>query len=115
MDELAKRFPRGIAYAMHYDTTRFVSASMHDVVVTLGEALILVILVVFVFLQNWRTTLIPVIAIPVSLVATLVVMKLLGFLPQTCSACWAWFWRSVWWSTTPSSWSRTWNASWKPD
>jgi HAE1 family hydrophobic/amphiphilic exporter-1 len=79
MDELAKRFPRGIAYAMHYDTTRFVSASMHDVLVTLGEALILVILVVFVFLQNWRTTLIPVIAIPVSLIATLVVMKTLGF------------------------------------
>ena len=79
MDELAKRFPPGIEYAMHYDTTRFVSASMHDVVVTLGEALILVILVVYIFLQNWRTTLIPVIAIPVSLIATLIVMKLLGF------------------------------------
>ena len=79
MDELAKRFPPGIAYAMHYDTTRFVSAAMHDVMVTLGEALLLVILVVFLFLQNWRTTLIPVIAIPVSLIATLVVMKLLGF------------------------------------
>jgi HAE1 family hydrophobic/amphiphilic exporter-1 len=52
---------------------------MHDVMVTLGEALILVILVVFVFLQSWRTTIIPVIAIPVSLIATLVVMKLLGF------------------------------------
>jgi HAE1 family hydrophobic/amphiphilic exporter-1 len=79
MDELAKRFPPGIEYAMHYDTTRFVSAAMHDVMVTLGEALILVILVVFVFLQSWRTTIIPVIAIPVSLIATLVVMKLLGF------------------------------------
>jgi HAE1 family hydrophobic/amphiphilic exporter-1 len=52
---------------------------MHDVMVTLGEALILVIFVVFVFLQSWRTTIIPVIAIPVSLIATLVVMKLLGF------------------------------------
>jgi len=79
MDDLAKRFPPGIAYAMHYDTTRFVSAAMHDVMLTLGEALILVILVVFVFLQSWRTTIIPVIAIPVSLIATLVVMKLLGF------------------------------------
>jgi hydrophobe/amphiphile efflux-1 (HAE1) family protein len=79
MDELAKRFPPGIAYAMHYDTTRFVSAAMYDVMVTLGEALVLVILVVFVFLQSWRTTIIPVIAIPVSLIATLVVMKLLGF------------------------------------
>lgn len=79
MEELSKRFPPGITYAMHYDTTRFVSAAMYDVLITLGEALILVILVVFVFLQSWRTTLIPVIAIPVSLVATLVVMQMLGF------------------------------------
>ena len=77
--ELSKRFPKGIAYAMHYDTTRFVSASMHDVVITLVEALLLVIAVVFVFLQSWRTTIIPTIAIPVSLVATLAVMQLLGF------------------------------------
>ncbi|MCW4116121.1 efflux RND transporter permease subunit [Aurantimonas sp. MSK8Z-1] len=79
MDDLAERFPKGVEYAMHYDTTRFVSASMHDVLVTLGEALVLVVLVVYVFLQSWRTTLIPVIAIPVSLVATLVVMELMGF------------------------------------
>ena len=79
MQELSKRFPKGIAYAMHYDTTRFVAASMHDVVITLAEALILVIAVVFIFLQSWRTTIIPTIAIPVSLIATLVVMELLGF------------------------------------
>jgi HAE1 family hydrophobic/amphiphilic exporter-1 len=79
MEELSKRFPKGIAYAMHYDTTRFVSAAMRDVVVTLVEALLLVIAVVFIFLQSWRTTIIPTIAIPVSLIATLVVMKLLGF------------------------------------
>src|SRR6266478_3114077 len=79
MDELAKRFPPGIAYAMHYDTTRFVSAAMRDVLITLGQALVLVVIVVFVFLQSWRTTIIPVIAIPVSLIATLVVMKLMGF------------------------------------
>ena len=79
MEELSKRFPRGIAYAMHYDTTRFVSVAMHDVVITLAEALILVVLVVFIFLQSWRTTIIPTIAIPVSLIATLVVMQLLGF------------------------------------
>jgi hydrophobe/amphiphile efflux-1 (HAE1) family protein len=64
---------------MHYDTTRFVSAAMHDVVVTLIEALILVVFVVYVFLQNWRATVIPTIAIPVSLVATLAVMQTLGF------------------------------------
>ena len=79
MDELQKRFPKGIEYAMHYDTTRFVSAAMYDVVVTLGEALILVVLVVFIFLPSWRTTLIPIIAIPVSLIATLAVMQVLGF------------------------------------
>ncbi|MDI1347591.1 MAG: multidrug efflux RND transporter permease subunit [Pseudolabrys sp.] len=79
MDELSKRFPKGVAYAMHYDTTRFVSAAMHDVVVTLGEALILVVLVVFIFLQSWRTTIIPTIAIPVSLIATLAVMHIFGF------------------------------------
>ncbi len=64
---------------MHYDTTRFVSAAMHDVVITLAQALILVVAVVFVFLQSWRTTIIPTIAIPVSLIATLIVMKMLGF------------------------------------
>jgi HAE1 family hydrophobic/amphiphilic exporter-1 len=79
MQELSKRFPPGMSYAMHYDTTRFVSASMHDVVLTLGEALVLVVLVVFVFLQSWRTTLIPTIAIPVSLIATLAVMEVFGF------------------------------------
>jgi HAE1 family hydrophobic/amphiphilic exporter-1 len=79
MEELSKRFPKGIAYAMHYDTTRFVSAAKRDVIITLAEALVLVVLVVFVFLQNWRTTLIPTIAIPVSLIATLVVMEMMGF------------------------------------
>ena len=79
MDELSTRFPHGIAYAMHYDTTRFVSAAMRDVVVTLLEALALVVFVVFVFLQSWRATIIPMIAIPVSLIATLAVMEVFGF------------------------------------
>jgi hydrophobe/amphiphile efflux-1 (HAE1) family protein len=76
---LKTRFPKGIEYNMHYDTTRFVSAAIHDVLVTLGEALLLVVLVVFVFLQSWRTTLIPTIAIPVSLIATLAIMHAFGF------------------------------------
>jgi multidrug efflux pump subunit AcrB len=79
MEELSKRFPPGIAYAMHYDTTRFVSAAMHDVVITLIEALLLVVMVVFIFLQSWRATIIPTIAIPVSLIATLAVMQIFGF------------------------------------
>ncbi|RWX65582.1 multidrug efflux RND transporter permease subunit [Mesorhizobium sp. M4B.F.Ca.ET.089.01.1.1] len=79
MQELSARFPKGVKYGMHYDTTRFVSASMHDVLITLGEALVLVVAVVFIFLQSWRTTIIPTIAIPVSLIATLAVMYMLGF------------------------------------
>src|SRR6202041_629173 len=79
MEDLAKRFPKGIAYGLHYDTTRFVRAAKRDVILTLSEALGLVVLVVFVFLQNWRTTLIPTIAIPVSLIATLAVMQVMGF------------------------------------
>ncbi len=79
MDALATRFPKGVAWALHYDTTRFVSASMRDVVITLAEALALVVAVVFVFLQSWRTTIIPTIAIPVSLIATLAVMEICGF------------------------------------
>jgi HAE1 family hydrophobic/amphiphilic exporter-1 len=79
MEALSKHFPPGVAYAMHYDTTRFVSAAMRDVVVTLVEALLLVIFVVYIFLQSWRTTIIPLIAIPVSLVATMAVMLMCGF------------------------------------
>ncbi|MBN8942374.1 MAG: multidrug efflux RND transporter permease subunit [Rhizobiales bacterium] len=79
MKELQARFPRSVEYGLHYDTTRFVAAAMEDVVKTLLEALILVVAVVFIFLQSWRTTIIPVIAIPVSLIATMVVMLMLGF------------------------------------
>src|SRR6266436_5936641 len=79
MEELSTRFPKGIEYGLHYDTTRFVKAAKRDVIITLTEALALVILVVFIFLQNWRTTLIPTIAIPVSLIATLAVMQVMGF------------------------------------
>ena len=85
MAELAKSFPKGISYGIAYDTTMFVSASMHDVLVTLVEALLLVIGVVFLFLQSWRTTVIPAIAIPVSLIATLAVMMALGFSLNTVS------------------------------
>ncbi len=79
MDELAPHFPAGIAYEIKYDTTMFVSAALHEVVLTLVEAIGLVFVVVFVFLQSWRTTLIPAISIPVSLIGTLGVMKVVGF------------------------------------
>jgi multidrug efflux pump subunit AcrB len=83
--QLAARFPKGIAYGILYDTTMFVSASMHDVLITLVEALLLVVAVVFLFLQCWRTTVIAGIAIPVSLIATLAVMLALGFSLNTVS------------------------------
>jgi hydrophobe/amphiphile efflux-1 (HAE1) family protein len=79
MARLGKRFPPGLAWRIPYDTTMFVSASMHDVMVTLTEALALVIAVVFLFLQSWRTTIIPAIAIPISLIFTLAVMLAAGF------------------------------------
>ena len=79
MARLGKRFLPGLAWRIPYDTTMFVSASMHDVMVTLAEALALVIGVVFLFLQSWRTTIIPAIAIPVSLVFTLAAMLAMGF------------------------------------
>ncbi|MEO4045984.1 efflux RND transporter permease subunit [Pseudomonas sp. CAU 1711] len=79
MDRLAERFPEGIAYKIPYDTTKFVEISIEEVVHTFFEALALVVLVVFVFLQNWRATLIPVLAIPVSLIGTFAGMYALGF------------------------------------
>ncbi|MDL2425356.1 efflux RND transporter permease subunit, partial [Pseudomonas sp. BAgro211] len=71
--------PQGIGYAVSLDTTEFVRSSIHEVVVTLLIAIALVVLVVFIFLQNIRATLIPVLAIPVSLVGTFAGMYLMGF------------------------------------
>ncbi len=85
MTDLSARFPPGIGYEIKYDTTMFVSASLREVLITLAEAMALVFLVVFVFLQGWRTTLIPAISIPVSLIGTLGVMKVAGFSINTVS------------------------------
>ncbi len=76
---LAKAFPKGISYSVPYDTTRFVKVSIEEVVKTLGEAMVLVIAVVFLFLQNWRATLIPLAAVPVSLIGTFAGLLLLGY------------------------------------
>ncbi len=78
MDQLAARFPQGLEYTVPYDTTRYIKQSIKEVVVTLLQALVLVILVVFIFLQDFRTTLIPSIAIPVSLIGTFAVMLFAG-------------------------------------
>ncbi|HSS63021.1 MAG TPA: efflux RND transporter permease subunit, partial [Gammaproteobacteria bacterium] len=76
---LAERFPDGIDYSLVYDTTRFVKVSIREVLKTLGEAMVLVFLVVFVFLQSWRATLIPFAAVPVSLIGTFAGLYLLGY------------------------------------
>ena len=77
--ELSVNFPDGVEYEIAFDTTKFIDASISEVVNTLFQAVLLVILVVFLFLQNWRATLIPAIAIPVSLIGTFAVMLVLGF------------------------------------
>ncbi|UCF41502.1 MAG: multidrug efflux RND transporter permease subunit [Gemmatimonadota bacterium] len=78
MDQLSARFPEGLVYSVPYDTTRYIKQSVREVIVTLLQALALVILVVFIFLQDFRTTLIPSIAIPVSLIGTFAVMLAAG-------------------------------------
>jgi HAE1 family hydrophobic/amphiphilic exporter-1 len=85
MDRLAKNFPEDMQWSIAYDTTLFIKDSVHEVIVTLFEAVALVILVVFIFLQNWRATLIPVIAVPVSLIGTFAFMAALGFSINTLS------------------------------
>lgn len=85
MDRLSKDFPEGMKYTIAYDTTKFITESLKEVVRTLFEAMFLVILVVFVFLQNWRTTLIPTIAIPVSLIGTFALFSIFGFSINTLS------------------------------
>ncbi|HRX83538.1 MAG TPA: multidrug efflux RND transporter permease subunit [Phycisphaerae bacterium] len=79
MEKLKKDFPPGLDYAIPYDTTIFVRSSIHDVIKTLFEAVGLVVIVVLVFLQTWRASVIPLIAIPVSLIGTFAVMHVAGF------------------------------------
>ncbi|MBO5865711.1 MAG: efflux RND transporter permease subunit [Bacteroidaceae bacterium] len=83
MEELAKAFPPEVQYQIALDTTEVVSSSIKEVLFTIVETTILVILVIFLFLQNWRATLIPCLTIPVSLIGTFAVMLLLGFTINT--------------------------------
>ncbi|HEV3238830.1 MAG TPA: multidrug efflux RND transporter permease subunit [Casimicrobiaceae bacterium] len=81
--QLAQGFPQGVTQQIPFDTTRFVQASIHEVIITLIAAAILVLLVVFVFLQSWRATLIPIIAVPVSLIGAFGGLLLFGFTLNT--------------------------------
>ncbi len=76
---LAKDFPPGLEYRIVYDTTGFIAESIHELIKTIGEAMVLVVLVVMLFLQRWRAAIIPVLAIPVSLIGTFAVMSALGY------------------------------------
>src|SRR5437660_2174367 len=79
MGELAKSFPSGVHWSVPFDTTPYITASIYEVVKTLLDAVLLVTLVVFVFLQSWRATLIPVLAVPVSVIGAFFGMQALGF------------------------------------
>src|SRR3954462_10784465 len=87
MDRVAKNFPEGLEYRIAYDTTKYVRENITEVKDTLIEAFILVLIVVFVFLQGFRATAIPMIAIPVSLVATFAAMAAFGFSINTLTMC----------------------------
>ena len=79
MEDLKKSFPEGVAYDIGFDTTPYTRESIHEVVKTLRDAIILVAVVVLLFLQNWRSALIPLVAVPVAIIGTFAVMALLGF------------------------------------
>ncbi|MGH7560283.1 MAG: efflux RND transporter permease subunit [Gemmatimonadales bacterium] len=83
MHELEKAFPQGVGWVIPFDTTPFIEASMEEVVKTLVEAMLLVTLVVFVFLQSWRATVIPLLAVPVSIIGTFLGLQALGFTINT--------------------------------
>jgi HAE1 family hydrophobic/amphiphilic exporter-1 len=85
MKELASSFPPGITYDIPLDTTKAVTAGIHEIVLTLAEALGLVVIVVFIFLQGWRATLIPLLAVPVSLIGVFIIFPALGFSINTLS------------------------------
>jgi hydrophobic/amphiphilic exporter-1 (mainly G- bacteria), HAE1 family len=85
MEELRSRFPEGLDYRVAMDTTLPITEGMKEIVSTLLEAIVLVIIVVFLFLQNWRATLIPLLAVPVSLIGTFAIFPMLGFSINTLS------------------------------
>jgi hydrophobic/amphiphilic exporter-1 (mainly G- bacteria), HAE1 family len=83
LERLSKRFPPGMKYELAFDTTDAVGESIRDVLSTLLQAIVLVILVIFIFLEEWRSTIIPAVTIPVSLIGTFAFVKLLGFSVNT--------------------------------
>ena len=113
LEDASKSFPPGLAYRIPYNPTEYIEASISAVEHTLIEAIVLVALVVLLFLQSWRAAIIPIIAIPVSLVGAFAALAAFGFSLTTCR-CSGWCSRSASSSTTRSSSSRMSSAASKP-
>jgi len=113
MKDLKREFPQGVDYKIIYDPTTFIAKSVREVVLTIFIAILLVLGVVFLFLQNWRASIIPVIAIPVSLVGTFAILYPLGISLNNLRYL-AWFSRSASSSTTQSLLSKTSSATCAP-
>src|SRR5262249_31761229 len=79
MEDMKSRFPDGVDYSIVYDTTPFINQSINEVFKTLRDAVILVAIVVLLFLQNWRSAIIPLVAVPVAIIGTFAVMAGMGF------------------------------------
>ena len=109
-----QRFPDDVDYTIPVDTTRAVNEGIKEIVETLLIAIVLVVAVVYLFLQGWRATLIPLLAVPVSLVGTFVFFPLFGF-TSIRFLCSAWCWPLAWWWTTPSWWWKRWSATSRTD
>ena len=114
MEELKKNFPQGLDYRIVYDPTVFVRDSIKAVVHTLLEAVLLVVLVVILFLQTWRASIIPLLAVPVSIVGTFAAMLACSAFRSTRCRCSGWCWPSASWSMTPSWWWRMSSAISRP-
>jgi len=108
--KLAENFPPGLQYAIAFDSTTVVGDSIREVLWTLGMAILIVITVIFLFLLDWRATIIPAVTIPVSLIGTFAFIKLFGFSINSLTL-FASRWPPGWWSTTPLWSSRTCSAT----
>ncbi len=110
LDRLQTSFPQGLQYEIIYDSTQFVDATIHEIVLTLAITAVIIVVVVFVFLQDWRSTLIPALAIPVSLIGTFAVLLAIGFTINVITLLALILPSASWW-TTPFWWSKTSSAS----
>ena len=113
MEQLKKQFPADLTYIVPFEAASVVEVSIEEVVHTLVEALLLVVVVVFLFLQSWRSTLIPVLAIPVSIIGTFMFFIPLGFTINTLTL-FGFVLQLVLWSMTPLWWWRPWSTTWTP-